>query len=69
MTTRDRSASAEAFAAMAERAGIALEAAEIEELRRGYNILAKWLEMLDRDWHFSDESDLVFTPPEQSRGR
>jgi hypothetical protein len=54
---------------MAERAGITLETAEIEELRQGYNILAKWLEKLDRDWHFSDESDLIFTPPDQNRGR
>lgn len=69
MTKRDRSASPEEFAAMARRAGIVLDEGQIEELRRGYNILSVWLATLDRDWAFSDESDLVFTPPEPSRGR
>ena len=69
MTKRERSASPEEFAAMARRAGIELDGGQIEELRRGYNLLSVWLSALDRDWRFSDESDLLFTPPEPGRGR
>ncbi len=69
MTKRERAASPEEFATMARRAGIELDGRQIEELRRGYNLLATWLSTLDRDWHFSDESDLVFTPPEPGDGR
>jgi hypothetical protein len=55
MTTPIDPPAPEEFAALARAAGIALPAAEMPELQRGYASLLPWIARLREDWPYADE--------------
>ncbi len=67
MARNSEQISADDFAVLARHAGIELPAAELDELRYGYNHLLKWINALRRDWRFEDESAHRFVAPEAHR--